>query len=360
MTRFGDAPDLDLVDMNPNNLPPVSVIIPARNAEATLPATLESVLAQDYGGETEVIVADGSETSATSELVRRRFPEVRVVPNPGHTTPCGLNCALRAAKYPVVARCDAHAMLPPGYLTQAVGTLLRTGAANVGGRQNPVGDTLFERTVALATTTWLGAGDARYRIGGGAGPVDTVFPGVFRRDVLDAAGGWDETLLRNEDYELNWRLRERGGTVWFDPALVVDYRPRGTPQALARQYFHYGRGKRAMLARHPRSLRFRQVVAPLLLVALAASAVLGTTGGLIAAEGLAPLIAPEAGTRLLYTAAAGPLGYGLFLLAASAVLGLRRRRPEALLLPVVAVIIHLAWATGFFAGAPGGARGRGR
>jgi cellulose synthase/poly-beta-1,6-N-acetylglucosamine synthase-like glycosyltransferase len=331
--------------MNPNELPPVSVIIPARNAAATLADTLESVLAQDYAGGIEVIVADGSETVATGDLVRRRFPGVRVVPNPGHTTPCGLNCALRVARYPVVARCDAHAMLPAGYLTRAVGTLLRTGAANVGGRQNPVGDTIFERAVALGTTTPLGAGDARYRIGGGEGPVDTVYLGVFRRDALDAVGGFDETIPRNEDYDLNWRLHERGETVWFDPGLAVDYRPRGSLRALARQYFDYGRWKRVMLKRHPRSWRLRHVAAPLLLAALAASAWLGVAGVLVSA------VTPETGVMLIYAAAAGPLAYVLLLLAASAALGLRRRRPEAVLLPVVAATIHLAWAAGFFAGA---------
>ena len=341
--------------MNPNALPPVSVIIPARNAEATLADTLESVLAQDYASGIEVIVADGSETVATGDLVRRRFPGVRVVPNPGHTTPCGLNCALRVARYPVVARCDAHARLPAGYLTRAVGTLLRTGAANVGGRQNPVGDTIFERAVALATTTPLGAGDARYRIGGGEGPVDTVYLGVFRRDALDAVGGFDETIPRNQDYDLNWRLRERGETVWFDPALVVDYLPRGSLRALARQYFDYGRWKRAVLMRHPRSVRLRQLAAPLLLAALAASGVLATAGTLIAAGGLAP----AAGVALLGLAAVSPLGY-LLLLAGSAVVGLSHRRPEAVLMPMVLATIHLAWATGFFAGAPAGSRRDGR
>ena len=349
--RFGDAPDL--MDMTPNDMPPVSVIVPARDAAATLARALESVLAQDYAGGFEVIVADGSENAATGALVRRRFPGVRVIPNPGREIACGLNRALRAARHPIVARCDARAVLPPGYLTRAVGTLLRTGAANVGGCVNPVGSTFFERAVALATSTPLGAGDARYRIGGAEGPVDTVFPGVFRREALDAAGGFDETLLRNEDYELNWRLRERGETVWFDPALVVDYRPRGSLRALAWQYFDYGRWKRGMLARHPRSVRLRQVAAPLLLAALAASAGLGVAGGLVST------VAPETGAMLIYAAAAGPLAYVLLLLAASAALGLRRGRSEAMLLPVVVATIHLAWAAGFFAGVPAGAGGRG-
>ena len=326
---------------DPGRLPPVSVIVPARNAQATLPATLDSILAQDYGWVFEVIVADGSDTAATQELLRARFPNVRRVPNPKGTIPCGLNRALAAARHDVIARCDAHSMLPPDYLTRAVRTLLRTGAANVGGRQNPVGTTCFGRAVALATRSPLGVGDARYRIGGAAGPVDTAFPGVFRRDALDAAGGWDESLAANEDYALNWVLREQGGIVWFDPAVVVDYRPRGDVRALARQYFGYGRWKAAMLARHPRSLRARQLAAPLLVAALAASGVL-TTASDLASPPLAELFAAAG--------AAVPLLYVTVVLGATAMIGLRQRRIEALLVPAVAVTIHFAWATGFIAG----------
>ena len=326
---------------DPGRLPAVSVIVPARNAEATLPAALDSILAQDYGGVFEAIVADGSDTTATRELLRARFANVRRVPNPEGTVACGLNRALAAARHDVIARCDAHSTLPPDYLAQAVRMQRRTGAANVGGRVNPVGTTRFGRAVALATCSPLGAGDARYRIGGAAGPVDTAFPGVFRRDALEAAGGWDESLRANEDYALNWVLRERGGIVWFDPALVVDYRPRGDVRALARQYFGYGRWKAAMLARHPRSLRARQLAAPLLLAALAASGALATASNL-APPGLAePFAAAAAAVPLLYAAA---------VLGATAAIGLRRRRIEALLVPVVAVTIHFAWAAGFIAG----------
>ena len=311
----------------------VSVIVPARDAEATLSATLDSIIAQDYAGPFEAIVADGSESTATRDLLRERFPSVRREPNPGRSIPAGLNRALAAARYSVIARCDAHSTLPPGYLTRALATLERTAAANVGGRQHGVGETPFERAVALATRTHLGAGGARYRVGGAEGPVDTVFLGVYRREAVEAAGGWDETLKRNEDYELNWRLRERGGIVWFDPALAVNYRPRGTLGALARQYFGYGRFKAIVLARHPRSVRARQVAAPVLVALLAVSG--------------AVLLAHPTPAAL-----AVPLAYASGLVLASAAIGLRHRRLEALLVPAVAATIHLAWGAGFFRGLP--------
>ncbi|MYA12782.1 MAG: glycosyltransferase, partial [Gemmatimonadetes bacterium] len=196
--------------------PPVSVVIPARNEEEALPRALDSALAQDYPGTVEIVVADGSDGPAMAEMVRARYPEVRLVANPDRIIPAGLNRAVAAAAHPVIVRCDARSELPPGYVSRAVETLARTGAANVGGRQCPAGRDLFTRAVALAMTTPLGAGGARYRLGGAEGPADTVYLGVFRRGALEGAGGFDERFARNEDYELNWRLRQRGGTVWFD------------------------------------------------------------------------------------------------------------------------------------------------
>ena len=322
--------------------PAVSVVIPARNAEATIAEALDSVLSQDYPGPVEVIVADGSDTPATSDILRRRYPEVQVVANPGRSAAAGLEAGIRAASGEVVARCDAHAVLPPGYLRRAVETLSRTGAANVGGRQHPAGHTLLERAVGLAVSTRIGAGDARYRLGGPEGPVDTVYLGVFRRPALDEVGGFDPAMARNEDYELNWRLREHGETVWFDPGLAVAYRPRGGLAQLARQYYDYGRWKCVMLRRYPSSLRARQLAAPLLVLGLAASPLLALGGA--------------AGAT---AAAALPATWLLAVALGSVAAGLRRREPAAVLTPLALATMHLSWGAGFLASllrAPGGMR----
>ncbi len=325
--------------------PPVSVIIPVRNAEATLPETLRSVLSQDYEGAIEVIVADGSDTRATAEMIGRRFPGVRVIPNARRDTSSALNAALGAAAHSIIVRCDAHSFLPAGYVARAVKTLGETAAANVGGRQNPVGRTSFERAVALAMTTPLGSGGARYRVGGPAGPADTVFLGVFRRDAVEAAGGFDPRLVRNQDYELNWRLLERGETVWFDPGLSVDYRPRGSFSGLARQYFEYGAWKRVVLGMHPASLRPRQLAAPLLVAGLAVSGLLGAAGAALAALDVAAPVEAQ-----LAAAAVVPLFYLLALLLGSAAVVVRRRESGVLLVAAVLATMHLFWGAGFFLG----------
>ena len=176
-------------------------------------------------------------------------------------------------------------------------------------------------------TTWIGAGGARYRLGGPAGPVDTVYLGVFRRTALDAAGGFDPAMARNEDYEFNQRLRARGETVWFDPELFVAYRPRSNLGALARQYYDYGRWKRVMLCRYPSSLRARQLAAPLLVAGLAMSPLLA----------LADTVA----------ATALPAVWFLAVASSSAVAGLCRKEPAAILMLPALMTMHLSWGAGF-------------
>ena len=117
-------------------------------------------------------------------------------------------------------RVDGHAELSAGYIRRAVETLRRTGAANVGGVQRAAGTTPFERAVADAMSSRFGTGDATFHYGGTEGPTDTVYLGVFDRAAIEAVGLFDERLLRNQDYELNIRLREAGGVVWFDPRPV--------------------------------------------------------------------------------------------------------------------------------------------
>ena len=319
--------------------PGVSVVIPALDARG-LARALRSVLAQDYDGPLEVVVADGSGAAEVGRTARS-FRGVRTVANPGRRASAGLNRAIAATARPVVARCDVHAELAPDYLRAAVATLLRTGAANVGGRQAARGETPFGRAVAAAMATRLGSGGARYRTGGPAGPVDTVYLGVFRREVLAAAGGFDGRLDRNEDYELNWRLRRSGGTVWFDPALGSVYRPRATPRALARQYFDYGRGKRRTLCLHPGSWRPRQLAPPLLVLGLCASAL----AGLAAAAGAD--VAPAA-ALLLPVAWPGAL-------AAAAVRAAGRPGAHALRIAQALAIMHLAWGAGMLFGRRSGA-----
>jgi succinoglycan biosynthesis protein ExoA len=312
----------------------VSVVIPVRNEAPFIEATIHSILTQDYPGPLEVVIADGMSDDGTREILDRlssRDTRIRYIDSPTGRTPNGLNLAIGSTKGDIIVRCDGHAELPPGYIRTAVAALSETGAVNVGGVQRAVGISWMQRAIAYAMSSPIGVGDARFHYGGQPGPVDTVYLGVFRRDALIAAGPFDETLTRNQDYEMNIRLRAKGGTVWFDPRLEVIYRPRRTLRRLWRQYFQYGQWKRRVVKMHPESTRLRQLIPPLFLVSLLASFVL-----LLTSWRLLGLVVPSFYVIVLLLGTLQQLG---------------RTRDHAVLgFPAAVATMHLAWGLGFLSG----------
>ena len=322
----------DLSAQGTTGLPAVAVVMPVRDEAGGLADAVSAVLSQEYGGDVEVCLAvapSGDGTAGLAAALAGGDERVRVVDNPAGVTPAGLNAAIRATTAPVVVRVDGHSTLPPGYIATAVATLERTGAVNVGGVQRPEGTTPFEVAVGMAMASRFGAGDARFHYGGPEGPVDTVYLGVFRRDAIEAVGLFDESLVRNQDYELNWRLRQAGGVVWFDPTLSVGYRPRSSLRALARQFHGYGTWKRVVARSQPRSLRWRHLVAPV--------TVLGVVVGLVGGWCWSPLFAI-------------PAAYGAAVVVAAVVVG-RSPGPMARLCAVYPTM-HLSWGVGFLVGRP--------
>jgi hypothetical protein len=269
---------------------------------------------------------------------------VRVVENAVGRTPNGLNAAIAVARHGVVVRVDGHGLLSLGYIRRAVEVLQKTGAANVGGIMQAEGESDFERAVARAMTSPFGMGGARFHLGGDAGPADTVYLGAFRREVLDRLGGYDEHFVRAQDWELNYRIRQAGETVWFTPDLVVTYRPRSSLRALAAQFFRTGQWRREVIRRHPDTASLRYLAAPVVTGAVAAGAV----AGLAAAAG---------GPGWLALGWLAPTGYTAGVVLASLVEG--RGLPLGALawLPAVLATMHTSWGAGFIVGSrPASAR----
>lgn len=337
--------------------PPVSVVMPVRNEERHLADSVRHVLGQDYPGELELVLAVGPSADRTEQIARELAaaePRITVIANPAGKIPAALNVAVRAARHGVIARVDGHAMLPPGYVRTAVAALAETGAADVGGVMAAEGVTAFQRAVAWGMTSKAGVGAAAFHTGGGAGPALSVYLGVYRREAIEQAGGYDEEMLRAEDWELNYRIRARGGLIWFIPELLVTYRPRASARALGSQYFHYGRWRRVIVREHPETASFRYLAPPV-------SAALVTAG---LAAGLAGLIAMAAGapsgTRWLTAGFVIPVTY-LAGIAATGI-GLARGVPAGVRarVPLVLGVMHMCWGTGFLTSPRKLHRGRGR
>ncbi len=308
-------------------LPAISVILPVLNEESHLQSAVHSILSQDYQGAIEVILAVGPSHDRTLEIAQemsRNDSRVVLVDSPTGRTAAGLNLALNKSQSPVIVRVDGHAQIPEDYLRLVVEILNSTGAVNVGGVMAAVGTTPFERAVAGAMRSPLGVGASRFHTGGEAGEVDTVYLGAFRREALIAIGGFDERFTRAQDWELNFRLRENGGLVYFDPRLHVTYRPRSTVRALAKQYFEYGRWRRVVSRRHSGTINYRYLAPPFALVGFSLSLFAG-------------IFLP-----ILFTPAAI---YLLFVVLASIKIATSIR--EYLLLLAVIPTMHFAWGAGF-------------
>lgn len=319
--------------------PAVSVVMPVRNEERSLAGSVEAVLSQDYPGAYEVVIAHGPSVDGTAREVARLVASderVRAVENPSGLTPAALNLAVAAAAGDVLVRVDGHSLIPPGYVRRAVTTLRSTGADNVGGVQQAVGTTPFERAVAAAMSSAFGVGDARFHYGGRPGPADTVYLGAFRRSALERVGGYDEELPRAQDADLNHRIRASGGVVWFDPELRVRYLPRGNLRALARQYRTSGAWRRRVVQKDPTSLRWRQLVPP--------ASLLGVVGGCLVGV---------SGRRIGWLA---PAVYGGALAVATAVAGRDLDPTSRLRLPLVFATMHGSWGLGFLSGPLSGER----
>ena len=322
--------------------PPVSVVMPVRNEERHLAESVRHVLSQDYPGEFELVLAVGPSADRTEQIARdlaAAEPRLTVVANPSGQIPSALNAALRAARHAVIARVDGHALLPPGYLRIAVETLAKTGAADVGGVMAAEGQTPFQKAVAWAMTSKVGVGSAAFHTGGGAGLTLSVYLGVYQRAAIERAGGWDEGMLRAEDWELNHRIRTRGGTIWFTPDLRVTYRPRASVRTLAAQYFHYGRWRRVIVREHPETASFRYLAPP------AAAALVAVS----LAEGLVGLgaVAAGAGPKWWTIGFAIPVIYAVGVTAVGTLLSRGVPAPVRLRIPLALGTMHMAWGSGF-------------
>lgn len=248
--------------------PLVTVAVPVYNEETHIGGCLDALSAQTYIGVIEIVVVDGGSTDRTREVVARSGGNVRLLDNPRRIQSAALNVALRAARGEVFVRVDGHCVVDPDYVERCVQTLEGTGAAMVGGAMHPVASGWLPNGIAAAMSSTLGAGPARFHVGGPAGWVDTVYLGAFRTSLARGLGGYREDVGVNEDAELALRMRAHGG-VWFEPSIRSTYSPRSALWPVARQFYRYGRSRAATVRLHPGAIAPRQLAAPLLVTALA-------------------------------------------------------------------------------------------
>jgi succinoglycan biosynthesis protein ExoA len=320
-------------------MPKVGIIVPCLNEEGSIVSLLQAIYAQDFArNELEVIIADGLSMDQTRPRIQefqRAYPDLQItiVDNPTRRIPTALNLAIAAATGETILRLDAHCVPKPDYLSRSLAALEAGLGWNVGGvwQIEASQPGWLAKSIAIAAAHPLGVGDALYRFTNQAQEVDTVPFGAFHRGLIEQIGGFDESLLANEDYEFNARIRQAGGKVWLDPAIKSTYYARPSLGALAKQYARYGFWKLRMLRRYPQTLRPRQAIPPLFVLSLI----------------LLPLLS------LIWSPAASLLGlemviYGLLLFGAAIQKALKHRHLSLVIgIPLAIATMHLSWGSAF-------------
>jgi glycosyltransferase involved in cell wall biosynthesis len=314
--------------MNISSFLPVSVILPILNEERDLNQCITAILQQDYPADIEIILALGpsiDKTTIIAEKLSAADKRIKLVNNPSGQTATGLNLAIKMSSYEILCRIDGHSEISSTYIKTAVEIMNNQGAVNVGGLMFADGNKGLQRTIAQAMRSKLGVGSSKFHTGGSAGESETVYLGTFKKSAVIAAGGFDERYIRAQDWELNHRLRKNGGLIWFDPRLVVTYRPRNTFRKLAKQYFQYGRWRRVITRQHQNTVNFRYLAPPIAVLVILLSIF------------FAVLIDPVFITPIFIYFASLVVG-GIFI---------GKKLTDKLLMPLVLATMHISWGIGF-------------
>jgi succinoglycan biosynthesis protein ExoA len=319
--------------------PAVSVIIPVLNEERFLKQSVQAILNQNYSGQLEIILALGPSKDQTNVIAQElaKDQRIKLVENPSGKTAAALNNAIKNSNFDIIVRLDGHAIVDSNYIKNAVETLVESGADNVGGLMKAEGTNAFEKSVAAAMTSKFGVGNAPFHVGGKSGEVDTVYLGTFRKSALERVGYFDESFIRAQDWEMNYRIRKTGGRIWFNPELVVSYRPRKNIVQLAKQYFEYGQWRKQVTKTYPETVSMRYLAPPI------------TVTGLIAGF-IMILFSKILDISWLQVGWLAPIVYLSVIVLGFLTIGSKLGLLSRLYLLLVLPTMHLSWGVGFLKG----------
>lgn len=317
----------------------VSLILPIHDESRYIARTLDAILAQDYPAHSfEILIVDGMSNDDTREIVQgfaSRYPkrQICILDNPGKIVPTGMNIALRQAKGDIIIRVDGHCIIAPDYVRKCVEHIQNDHIDGVGGSMESIGETHMAKVIAIGMSSPFGVGNSAFRTTSGKSRLaDTVpFP-AYTRQIIERVGLYDEELVRNQDDEYNYRIRESGGKILLADDVRSIYFSRASLKGLWRQYFQYGFWKVRVLQKHPRQMSSRQFVPPVFVLALLMSLLFAL---LPATRPLSPLV---------------PLFYLLANLGASLWTASKRGWLYLPFLPVTYAILHLSYGSGFLVG----------
>ena len=317
--------------------PEVSVILPIRNEGKYIEKCLSTIMGQDYDlDKIEILIVDGDSEDNTKEIVKKicaEYKNVKLLHNPRGIVSTGMNIGIRNAKGNVIVRVDGHTVLEKDYIIQGIEYLKKTQADNVGGLMRATGTTYLSRVIAFATSSPFGVGDGAFHYSIKEQYVDTVYMGIYPMEVFHKIGLFDEELVRNQDDELNYRLRKAGGRIFMTPQIKSNYYNRGSLKSLWRQYFQYGFWKIRVFQKHPKMMQLRQFIPACFALSIMTCILLSSWNHLF-----------------LYLLLSILLSYIIFNFFSCFRIAKRESWKYLPMLPIVFATLHLSYGTGFSTG----------
>lgn len=266
--------------MTPVSLPSVTLILPIRNEAPYIERCLTAVLHQDYSGFMEILIADGMSTDDTRKIITdfavlHPHLQLHILENRDKIVPTGMNIALRKASGEILIRVDGHCLIASDYVRKCVEHIQKDHVDGVGGPMETIGETFLAQAIAIGMSSSFGVGNSAFRtLQGRTILADTVpFP-AYTRQIIKRAGFYDEELVRNQDDEYNYRIRQLGGKILLAEDVRSSYFSRCSWRALWRQYYQYGFWKVRVLQKYPHQMSQRQFVPPAFVASLIASALI--------------------------------------------------------------------------------------
>jgi succinoglycan biosynthesis protein ExoA len=322
----------------------ISIVIPCRNEMGHIATFLDSLLRQrfDRDWKVEILVADGMSDDGTREILRRymeKVPSVEMIDNPGRIVSTGLNAAIAASSGEIIIRMDAHTVYAPDYIRQCVEVLRSSGADNVGGPWIARGTGYMGRAIAAAFQSPFCAGGGKSHNPNYEGEADTVYLGCWRRSAFERFGLFDPELVRNQDDELNFRIRRGGGKLFQSPRIRSYYSPRSSLVAVFKQYLQYGFWKVAVMRKHGSVASWRHAVPALFVGSILMGILLMALSAVLSWDTLMLFAGTLLGAELTL--------YGFACLAAAVPYLGSLELPSLLALPGVIAIHHVAYGLGF-------------
>ncbi len=315
----------------------ISIIIPVRNEEKYIKKCIDSILKQTYPKDLiEILIIDGMSEDSTRERINAYIAKgenIKLILNEKKIAPTAMNIGIKNATGDAMFILGGHSYLDPNYITECVETLNRTDADCVGGPISTIGEDKVSRAISLAMSSSFGVGNALFRYSKKECYVDTLAFGMYRREIFNEIGLFDEELVRNQDDEFNYRLIKKGKKILLNPDIKSYYYSRASLKNLWKQYFQYGFWKVKVIQKHKKPASFRHLV-PM-------SFVLSIIGTLIGSFIYSPV-------KYLLAIILG--SYFIFNIFFTIKLAIKERASEVIYIPLIFLILHLSYGFGFIFG----------